>query len=157
MSITDEDLQYMTDAMWADTLLPDIADMPVLPDIYGIDIGADGEQLSDLQLDPKANAKNNGEGSSRKKPVSASKTASTTKPKTRPNKAKKPLEAHPSTDIYLSSPVEARPKKNTKMSKSMKGASQNESQRGRPSGPSGPHKTVSTFSPNPFCLLRLTY
>lgn len=135
MSITDEDLQFMADGMWKDALLPD------LPDFYGIDVATVGEAIDapgDMLVDDPL-VKNNGEASARKKIIPAARPAKVTK-----NKAKQAVGTSPMTDLYLSSPVEVRPKKGSKLIKSMKGASQNESQRGRPPGPAKPHKPVSS-------------
>lgn len=146
MAITDEDLQFMADGMWKDAFLPD------LPDIYGIDIDTDGEPIElpapgDKLLDPKDNGE--GSSSSRKKATPATKQVKAVK-----NKAKG-SGVSPMTDLYLSSPTEVRPKKNGKMSKSMKGAPQNESQRGRPPGPAKPHKPVSPEPPRMICQIGL--
>ncbi|KAL1895898.1 hypothetical protein Sste5346_004995 [Sporothrix stenoceras] len=128
MSITDEDLQFVADGMWKDALLPD------LPDIYGIDVGTDGEPI-ELPAPGDKRLERNGDGkgsSSRKKATPAAKQAK--------SKASNASGTSAMTDFYLSSPVDVRPKKNGKMSKSMKGASQNESQRGRLPGPSKSYK-----------------
>ncbi|KIH90939.1 hypothetical protein SPBR_00274 [Sporothrix brasiliensis 5110] len=141
MSITDEDLQFMADGLWQDALLPDITD------IYGIDMGTAGEAI-ETPGDRLLNPPETGRGNDRAKSSSSKKVSPATKPvKTSKSKVKQSKDegAPPMPDLYLSSPVEVRPKKGGKMSKSMKGASQNESQRGRPHGPAKPHKPNAMF------------
>ncbi|ERS95684.1 hypothetical protein HMPREF1624_07759 [Sporothrix schenckii ATCC 58251] len=141
MSITDEDLQFMADGLWQDALLPD------LTDIYGIDMGTAGEVI-ETPGDRLLNPPEAGSGNDRAKSSSNKKVSPATKPvKTSKSKVKQSTDegAPPMPDLYLSSPVEVPPKKGGKMSKSMKGASQNESQRGRPHGPAKPHKPNAMF------------
>ncbi|CAK7272888.1 hypothetical protein SEPCBS119000_005361 [Sporothrix epigloea] len=131
MSITAEDLQFMADDMWKDALLPD------LPGMYGFcaensgDAPFPGDRLLD---DPEVN--NNGLQSTAAQEMSKNfeSTLSDKPIKSIKDKGKGVLMASPSTDLYLSTPAQARPKKKSKLIMSMKGASQNGSYQGK-----GPH------------------
>ncbi|CAK7231361.1 hypothetical protein SCUCBS95973_007884 [Sporothrix curviconia] len=147
MSITDEDLQFMADDMWKDALLPD------LPGMYGFtdeeDSGAAAAAApGDRLLDPPSEINGESSVSNRAGSTSAVKKATPTVKavKLAKGKGKDVAMASPSTDLYLSSPALARPKKDRKLSKSMKGASQNESQQEKRPRLPKPHKTNPIFS-----------
>ena len=162
MSITDEDLQFMADDMWKDALLPD------LPSMYGFGdqvdsaaaVSSPGDRLLDLPSEGKGDtggddskSGKDGGSSALKKTTPATKPVKSAKGKGKgrgkdkgkeksKEKGKEAVLASPLTDLYLSTPALVRPKKEGKLSKSMKGASQNESQQDGLRRLPKPHKTV---------------
>ncbi|CAK7199314.1 hypothetical protein SEUCBS139899_001990 [Sporothrix eucalyptigena] len=125
MSITDEDLQFMADDMWKDALMPDLTGM--------YDFGENqygGAAPGDRLLSPSENKEymKPPASSASKKTTSAVKSVKSAK-----GKGKEVAMASPMTDLYMASPALVQPKKDRKMSKSMRGASQNELQQERQS------------------------
>ncbi|CAK7269006.1 hypothetical protein SEPCBS57363_003382 [Sporothrix epigloea] len=142
MSITDEDLQFMADDMWKDALLPD------MPGMYGFSVenNAGAPVPVDRLLDaPEVNndgyqSSKAGEKTRLSKGTLADKSVRSVK-----NKGKEVSMLSPSTDLYLSTTALVRPTKKSKLSKSLKGASQNESQQERGSRLPKPHKPNPIF------------